>query len=102
VSEDKWQRAAKHAETVFGQYVAVAVGHALMDCEKAHPGYRDWLAAEVLGTQASVVLPVDDTGARRLAEAVLAVSVESEGEADASLDMEAARAVLRQLVRDGA
>jgi hypothetical protein len=70
VSEDKWQRAAKHAETVFPQYVAVAVGHALMDCQKAHPGFRDWLAGEVLGTQASVVLPVDDTGARRLAEAM--------------------------------
>jgi hypothetical protein len=54
VSEDKWQRAAKHAETVFSKYVAVAVGHALMDCEKAHPGYRDWLAEDVLGTRASV------------------------------------------------
>jgi hypothetical protein len=99
VSEDKWQRAAKHAETVFPQYVAVAVGHALMDCEKAHPGYRDWLADEVLGTQASVVLPCDDTGARRLAEALVAESGLNRSRPRTRVDY--ARALLDRLAEGG-
>lgn len=49
----KLAAAGEHAFKALPQYTALAVWHALQDCDRPHPGYRLWLADEVLALPVS-------------------------------------------------